>query len=47
MISLVRYGFVGYREVSILISFLALLAITAAITAWNFRMFDRGSRLRA
>ena len=47
MISLVRYGFLGYREGSILISFLALLAITAAITAWNFRMFDRGSRLRA
>jgi ABC-2 type transport system permease protein len=47
MIALVRYGFLGYRESSIAISFAALALITAALTAVNFWMFDRGTRLRA
>jgi ABC-2 type transport system permease protein len=47
MIALVRYGFLGYHESSIAVSFVALAVITAAVTAVNVRMFDRGTRLRA
>jgi len=47
MISLVRYGFVGYSEVSIPLSLLALTAATAALFAFNLRLFSRGYRLRA
>jgi ABC-2 type transport system permease protein len=47
MIALVRYGFLGYRETSIVISFIALAGATAVLTAINFWMFDRGTRLRA
>ena len=47
MIALVRYGFLGYHETSILVSFLALAVITAGVTAVNLWMFDRGTRLRA
>ena len=36
MIALVRYGFLGYRETSIAISFIALAGATAALTAVNF-----------
>ena len=47
MIALVRYGFLGYHESSIAVSFIALALVTAALTAINFRMFDRGTHLRA
>jgi ABC-2 type transport system permease protein len=47
MISLVRYGFVGYSEVSIPLSLLALTAATLALFAFNLRLFSRGYRLRA
>lgn len=47
MINLVRYGFLGYTEVSVPLSMLALLAATAAIFAVNLRLFSRGYRLRA
>jgi ABC-2 type transport system permease protein len=47
MISLVRYGFVGYSEVSIPLSLLALSAATVAIFAFNLRLFSRGYKLRA
>jgi ABC-2 type transport system permease protein len=47
MISLVRYGFVGYSEVSIALSLLALTAATAALFAFNLRLFSRGYKLRA
>ncbi len=47
MISLVRYGFVGYSEVSIPLSLLALTGATAALFAFNLRLFSRGYRLRA
>jgi len=47
MIALVRYGFLGYRETSIAVSFVALTMVTAALAALNFRMFDRGTQLRA
>jgi ABC-2 type transport system permease protein len=47
MINLVRYGFLGYTEVSVALSMLALFAATAAIFAVNLRLFSGGYRLRA
>jgi ABC-2 type transport system permease protein len=47
MINLVRYGFVGFTEVSVALSLLALTAATAALFAVNLRLFSRGYRLRA
>jgi ABC-2 type transport system permease protein len=47
MINLVRYGFVGFSEVSIALSLLALTAATAALFAVNLRLFSKGYRLRA
>jgi ABC-2 type transport system permease protein len=47
MISLVRYGFVGYSEVSIPLSLLALTGATAALFAFNLRLFSQGYKLRA
>jgi ABC-2 type transport system permease protein len=47
MINLVRYGFVGYTEVSIALSLLALTAATAALFIFNLRLFGRGYRLRS
>ena len=47
MINLVRYGFVGFTEVSIPLSLLALTGATAALFLVNLRLFSRGYRLRA
>ncbi|MGE0068553.1 MAG: ABC transporter permease, partial [Solirubrobacterales bacterium] len=47
MINLVRYGFVGYTEVSIPLSLLALAAATAVLFLANLRLFSRGYKLRA
>jgi len=47
MISLVRYGFVGFTEVSVALSLLALLAATGALFAVNLRLFSQGYKLRA
>jgi ABC-2 type transport system permease protein len=47
MINLVRYGFVGYTEVSVALSLLALTAATAALFLANLRLFSRGYKLRA
>jgi ABC-2 type transport system permease protein len=47
MINLVRYGFVGYTEVSVGLSLLALTAATAALFIVNLRLFTRGYKLRA
>jgi ABC-2 type transport system permease protein len=47
MINLVRYGFVGYTEVSIPLSLLALLAATGVLFAVNLRLFSTGYKLRA
>ncbi len=47
MINLVRYGFVGFTEVSIALSLLALFAATAALFAVNLRLFSQGYKLRA
>jgi ABC-2 type transport system permease protein len=46
MINLVRYGFVGYTEVSIALSLAALTAATAALFLVNLRLFSRGYQLR-
>ena len=46
MINLVRYGFVGYTEVSIALSLVALTAATAALFLINLRLFSRGYQLR-
>jgi len=47
MISLVRYGFLGYSEASIGLSLLALTAATVTLFAINLRLFSSGYRLRA
>ena len=47
MISLVRYGFLGYHETNIPLSLLFLAAATAALFAVNHRLFVRGYKLRA
>lgn len=47
MINLVRYGFVGFTEVSIALSLLTLAAATAAIFVVNLRLFSQGYKLRA
>jgi ABC-2 type transport system permease protein len=46
MINLVRYGFVGFSEVSIALSLLALTAATGALFVLNLRLFSQGYRLR-
>jgi ABC-2 type transport system permease protein len=47
MINLVRYGFVGYTEVSIALSLAALTLATAILFLVNLRLFSKGYRLRA
>ncbi len=47
MISLVRYGFLGYSEVSIALSLAALTVAAGILFAVNYRLFARGYGLRA
>jgi ABC-2 type transport system permease protein len=47
MISLVRYGFVGYTEISIPLALLALAGATAALFLFNLRLFTQGYKLRS
>ena len=47
MIGLVRYGFLGFSEASVALSLGALTAATAALFAFNLRLFQRGYKLRA
>ena len=47
MINLVRYGFLGFTEVSVALSLLALAAATGALFLPNLRLFSSGYRLRA
>ena len=47
MINLVRYGFLGFSEADIALSLVALTGATAAIFAFNLRLFSRGYKLRA
>jgi ABC-2 type transport system permease protein len=47
MINLVRYGFIGYSEANVALSLLFLTAAAGALFTVNFRLFQRGYRLRA
>jgi ABC-2 type transport system permease protein len=47
MISLVRYGFLGYEETNIPLSLLFLFVAAAGLFALNHRLFQRGYKLRA
>src|SRR5205823_379216 len=47
MIGLVRYGFLGYSDVSIALSLGFLTVATSVLLAVNLRLFNRGYRLRA
>jgi ABC-2 type transport system permease protein len=47
MIALVRYGFLGYADANVAVSLALLTVATLALTAFNFRMFATGNRLRA
>ena len=47
MISLVRYGFVGFTEVNIPLALGALTVATVAIFLFNLRLFQRGYKLRS
>jgi ABC-2 type transport system permease protein len=47
MISLVRYGFLGYSETNVALSLTFLTLATAALFVVNHRLFSRGYRLRA
>jgi ABC-2 type transport system permease protein len=47
MITLVRYGFLGYSETSVGLSLLFLSLATFALFAFNWRLFARGYKLRA
>lgn len=45
--ALVRYGFLGYAEVDVVLSLLFLAVATFALFAVNWRLFNRGYKLRA
>jgi ABC-2 type transport system permease protein len=47
MINLVRYGFLGYTEANVALSLAALTLATAALFAFNQRLFATGYKLRA
>src|SRR5689334_12344068 len=47
MIGLVRYGFIGYSETNIALSLGFLLVAAGALFTVNWRLFNRGYRLRA
>ena len=47
MIVLVRYGFLGYSEASVPLSLGLLTVATLALFAVNYRLFNRGYKLRA
>jgi ABC-2 type transport system permease protein len=47
MIALVRYGFIGYTETNIALSLLFLVAAAGALFTVNWRLFQKGYRLRA
>jgi ABC-2 type transport system permease protein len=47
MISLVRYGFIGYHETNITLAFIFLALVTGALFALNYRIFDQGKYLRS
>ncbi len=47
MISLVRYGFLGFEDANVPLSLLFLTIATAALFLLNLRLFRTGYRLRA
>lgn len=47
MISLVRYGFLGFSSTNIALSFAFLSLVTGGLFALNYRLFKRGYKLRA
>jgi ABC-2 type transport system permease protein len=47
MIGLVRYGFIGYSETNIPLSLVFLVVAAGALFTVNWRLFNRGYRLRA
>ena len=47
MIGLVRYGFLGFADVNVAMSLSILTVATAALFAFNHRLFVRGYKLRA
>jgi ABC-2 type transport system permease protein len=47
MISLVRYGFVGFSEVNVAVALAALTVATAALFLVNLRLFQNGYKLRS
>ena len=47
MINLVRYGFLGYTEANVAVSLGLLTLATSALFLVNYRLFDRGYKLRA
>jgi ABC-2 type transport system permease protein len=47
MITLVRYGFLGYSETNVALSLVLLTLATAALFAVNLRLFVSGYKLRA
>jgi ABC-2 type transport system permease protein len=47
MIGLVRYGFLGFTEQNVAVSLVLLTLATAALFAFNLRLFNRGWKLRA
>jgi ABC-2 type transport system permease protein len=47
MISLVRYGFLGYEEANVALSLGFLSIVTLALFAFNLRLFRSGYKLRA
>jgi ABC-2 type transport system permease protein len=47
MITLVRYGFLGFKEANVALSLALLTLATAALFALNLRLFVRGYKLRS
>jgi ABC-2 type transport system permease protein len=47
MISLVRYGFLGFSATNIALSFVFLTLVTGGLFGLNYRLFKRGYKLRA
>jgi ABC-2 type transport system permease protein len=47
MITLVRYGFLGFQEANVALSLALLTLATLALFGLNLRLFVRGYKLRA
>jgi ABC-2 type transport system permease protein len=47
MIGIVRYGFLGYSETDVALSLAVLVLVVGALLVVNYRLFTRGTNLRA